>query len=1588
MKSWGVIALWMAFVLTTSNLFSADPPPLVVKPGDELLFTPLGFDKPGLPAVAKGEQTGRVRVRICDDATGEPTPCRVNVVGSDGQYYRPEKNHLAQYGFTGYWPEKPHRANRMEKAPIRYYGWFFYSTGEAEVIVPAGETRIEVLKGFEFAPVTHTITIEAGAAQDVELTLERTLAAAPFGYYSGDPHLHITRETEDDETLIFDLLEAEDVEYGSILAYNEPAGPYFGFMNRMDMPQLRGFGKTSLASRNNYVIMSGQEYRSGTYGHLNLFGRDELVLPGENINADNWPLYGEIGRQTQRDGGFAMYAHGGYSQAIYADFVQRNVNGVELLQFGEYRMIGLEDWYNILNIGYRFPASGASDYPACRAFGDCRTYVYSDERPTMNEWLKGHAEGRSFMTTGPLLLLTVNDQHPGSTIEHQGKGAKTVRVKICVRSEVAPIEKLQLIVNGKVHQEWNIAAADRQGTWTEQVLDVELTAAAWIAARAYSTSPDGRPDADAHTNPVYVYRNGKMPYRQASLDAIVVKLDGQIARHQQRDFPEKTKVVNYFQQSREQLQKIREKEGLSHEEWSQFTLADEDDDKEHSENDAIKIDISKKTHTDEELKAFLKPIPAKPPQEALKTFETLPGFHMELVAHEPLVVDPIAAAFDEWGNLYVAEMRDYPYFPSEGKKPLGTVRLLSDVDGDGTFDEGHVFAEELLWAAGIAPWKGGVFVAASPDIWYLKDTDGDFKADVRRKIFTGFGTQNQQGMLNNLVYGLDHQVYGSTSVNGGTIQHVEHPEIPPMNLTGRDFRFDPVTERLSSISGTVQFGNTFDDWGNRFTCSESQPLLHIVLPQEYLERNPYFPVPYAIHNIAGGNVPIFRISPLERWREIRSARRITHGERAATSAGASHHVADAAAGVTIYRGGAYPPEFYGNVFVGDAQNNLIHRRVLTPNGVTFDSRRVDENTEFVRSTDNWFRPVNFVNAPDGTLYTLDMSREILEAIHIPLDVVKHLNLKSGRDNGRIYRIAPDGFKYPGPPTLGNATTRELIAALESPHGWYRETAHRLLYERQDAAAVAPLRKMLHESTSPQARLHALWSIHGLGSLEEADVIRGLNDDIPEIREHGLHLAEPFLDRSPKVLARTVELLGDPHPRIRFQLAFSLGASKAPAAVAGLAQLAKRDDLDQWTRTAVMSSVAGIAGDLFVELMRDETFWQTPAGVAMLDQLAQVIGIRHQPEEVDRVLNALADHQASTDNVAFRQNLVLTLGEGMLRSLEYYSLAEVPTTSAEKMLVEIFASNRMLAENAEQPDEARIYALRLLSCFSYDRAETILKGLIEPTNAPAVRQQAILSLTGYAQDETGPFLLERWGEFPPELQTLLIEKLSSRESWTLALLTAIEEERIPAAIIEPVRRALWTGHRLSEIANRAKSLFGNDSNNPRKEVIAAYQDALQLKGESKNGGLLFEKNCSACHKIGEKGIDIGPNLVSSPNREPAAILLHILDPNNFVLPKYMQYVIVDMQGRSYAGMIAAETATSVTIRKDKQMDQTLLRTEIDEMVNTGKSLMPEGIEKQINVKEMSDLLGYLVSVQSSGEKPAIPPKLDVGTNPGLVEPDEE
>ena len=951
-------------------------------------------------------------------------------------------------------------------------------------------------------------------------------------------------------------------------------------------------------------------------------------------------------------------------------------------------------------------------------------------------------------------------------------------------------------------------------------------------------------------------------------------------------------------------------------------------------------------------------VPALEPAEALKTFRTRDGFRMELVAAEPQVMDPVAAAYDEDGRLYVVEMRDYPDPHQPGEVPLGRVRLLEDRDGDGVYETSRVFAEGLPWPTGIACWDGGVFVTAAPDVWYLKDTDGDGKADVRRKVYSGFVVYNVQALVNGLQWGVDNRIYGVTAGNGGEIRPADKPDAAPVSVRGRDFRFDPAGGKFEAVSGTAQFGNAFDDWYNRFLCANRLVAGHVVLPNHYLARNPHLAVPRVVQDCAaegaGEPITMYQVSPAEPWREVRTKRYHDEGQKLPLSEMVVKGVFTSGTGITIYRGAAYPEKYRGQAFVGNVAGNLIHRRNLKPDGATFVAERADPETEFVASTDIWFRPVNFVNAPDGTLHVLDMYREVVEhPWSIPDDIKARLDLTSGRDRGRIYRLALPDFKRPKPPRLGSASTEELVATLENPNAWWRETAQRLLYQRQDRSAVAPLRRLARESKSPLARLHALWTLEGLGALEAADVARALKEPAPGLREHALRLAEPRLKGSPELAEAVRSLADDSEARVRFQAALTLGEVPDDAATQALVRIAKRDARDPWLRLAVLSSAAGRADRLMESLAKVKP---DESGFALLAQLAAVVGARNQRPEIDRALALVAGPDLPRKE---QRTLLLGLGEGLLRAGKTLSgLKLAPASPAGKLLDELWGEAERTAADETAGVAERTKALQLLAHADFGRSGKVFLSLLDPRQPPELQLAAVRALRSTAAPAVPELLLERWRGYSPAVRGEVVAALSARPAWTKVLLDAIAGGRVAAAHIDPPRRAALLKHRDPKLRARAEELLGSTARTPRSEVVARYRPALDKAGDIARGRVVFQRECASCHLAGNVGHNVGPTIASLGSPSPEALLVAVLDPNREVDPRYLEYRLTTADGRTFNGIIASETATSVTLRRADGASETILRSEIEELTSTGQSLMPEGLEQRIRVEEMADLLAFL------------------------------
>ena len=949
-------------------------------------------------------------------------------------------------------------------------------------------------------------------------------------------------------------------------------------------------------------------------------------------------------------------------------------------------------------------------------------------------------------------------------------------------------------------------------------------------------------------------------------------------------------------------------------------------------------------------------VPATPPAKALGTFRIKPGFRLDLVAAEPLLVDPVAVSFDENGRLYVVEMRDYSERRDE---KLGRIRLLEDTNGDGVYDRSTVFADGLGWPTAVICYDGGVFVGATPDILYLKDTNGDGVADVRRVVFTGFGQGvdrlNVQQLLNSFQWGLDNRVHGALGGTPAKVSSPEHPERPVLELRGRDFSFDPRTLEIRAESGGGQHGLSFDNTGRKFVCSNSSHLRLVMYEDRYAARNPDMNAPPASVEIPvdGGAATVYRISPDEPWRVIRTAWRVAGKVPGPIEGGgrASGYFTGAT-GATIYRGNALPLDFVGDAFIGDAGGNLVHRKKLRSEGVSLQAERPadEQNVEFLASTDTWFRPVQFANAPDGGLYVLDMYRETIEhPWSLPESLKKHLDLNSGNDMGRIYRIVPEGFKQPAVPHLGNATTRELVETLAHPNGWHRDAAARLLFEREDPSAVPMLTAMVRNGRASLGRMQAFCLLEGLHGLSEPLLVLAAVDTDPAVRRHAARLLETLV--SPGVAARgkLEALLRDADPLVRYQAAFTAGVMPHPDKARILADFLQRESGDFWMRFAALVSVGPQAASVFELLAQDGSFVRRPGGQEARAQLAMATGARNDPGQIDSLLaNLVASRTANS-----RFTDLNSLGDGLQRSGK--SLSQI---DAAHRLQPVFDLARKSAADAQLPEAVRLPAIQLLGHTTWAGAKAVLTALLKPGEPETVQRAAISAAGRFADPDVAVGLLGEWKSLSPGIRGETVSVLLRRPERIRALLMAIEAGRVSASALSAAQSATLRQHRDTTIRDAAENVLGGKMPGARSEILAKLKPALGLKGLAASGKVIYHQRCATCHRLANQGYAVGPDLETVVASGPETLLGNIIDPNREVASRYANYTIETVDGEEILGIIAAETAGSVTVRNAGGMEKILPRSRIKRMQSDGLSLMPEGLEDGLGMQGVADLLAYI------------------------------
>lgn len=947
------------------------------------------------------------------------------------------------------------------------------------------------------------------------------------------------------------------------------------------------------------------------------------------------------------------------------------------------------------------------------------------------------------------------------------------------------------------------------------------------------------------------------------------------------------------------------------------------------------------------------------PEQALAAFETEPGLTVELVAAEPLVVDPVALAFDEQGRLFVAENRGYPDGAADGQ-PAGRIALLTDTDADGRPDQRTDFATGLNFPNGLLPWRGGLIVTDAPDVLWLADTNHDGRADTREVLLSGFATnQSTQLRVNDPTLGPDGWVYLAGGLSGGLVHSARRPE-HTLDLARTDVKFRPDTGELEPVEGKSQFGHAFDDFGNRFACFNRVQVQHAPLPARHLARNPQVIPPGTLQNCS-------ELLPNPLLRGGGGASRIFPISANVTTADSHAGTYSAACAVHVARGDALPADYVGRAWSCDPTGNLVRSDRLSAAGGSFAARRVAEGTEALRSRDDWFRTVFLADGPDGALYVCDMVRRTIEhPEYLPEEVRRRTDFAAGTDRGRIWRIRGEvqSRKSKVQNQWNNdAPVEALLTALDSANGWTRDTAFRLLVERNDPGIVSLLSEGLGSTNTAgaAARVHLLATS---GGLDEATLLRLMTLESPRLRQLALKHGEAQFPKSARLREAAYAAADDPDVHVRYQAALALGACggevggesirKRLRAVTTLAKIARRDAKDAWFRAAIQTSAITPEAqwDLIQELLSAPP---TNEGLPLLvTELVRIANASASEAELAANLDFLLYHAAKAGPDL---QLAAMLGYAVRGTDHLRGRLAKDTTGR---LAELRDTAGQLLRQRDAPPALRARAARMLGHAEDKTTGQMLLNLLSPRETAEVQRAAAESLT---QPHRAAGLAEllsaaRWPTFSPGLRSLLLARLTSRPEFAEALLAAVAGSVVSPGELSPQQREALKRSRDARLAARATALFAAAPETDRHAAFEESKAALALTPEPARGRDLFRQHCAACHRLDREGVAVGPDLFDIRNQSKESILRHLVIPEAEIAPNFTAYECVTRDGRTLTGLLLVESPANITLRMGQGIEETVPREHILSLTASRLSLMPQGLEKAMSRQELADLLAYL------------------------------
>lgn len=969
-------------------------------------------------------------------------------------------------------------------------------------------------------------------------------------------------------------------------------------------------------------------------------------------------------------------------------------------------------------------------------------------------------------------------------------------------------------------------------------------------------------------------------------------------------------------------------------------------------------------------------------EQSHAAFRSTHELEIRCIASEPQITDPISIQFDEHGNLWVVEMPDYPVPVDPNAAPQGRIKRLRDRDGDGFYEESTTFAENLDFATGIVRFQDGWLATVAGRLDLLRDTNGDGVSDWSSTRLSGFARDNTQLRANHPTWNVDGWIYISNGLRGGSVTSSTNAG-NPVNLQGSDLRFSPFNLANQAATGIGQFGLSFDGLGNRFVCSNRNPAIQIVLERRDVELNPLATPPVLTHNaVIDGEAS--RIYPLSHfW----------------TTSNLHAGQFTAACGVLKFRTPALATNSSSWVLTCDPTGNLVHAESLELKGVEYIGTPVGDQKEFLASLDPWFRPVDLQQGPDGALYVVDMCRAVIEhPDFMPTELKTRADLRWGQQAGRIWRVvakddsaltqaidASQSLQRIAQLSTGLAdqnseTADALDLALRSNSPWEQDQAFRIALESLHADQTpgnfsdewsAALRQLRDDPTAESSS-----RIRAFRLLTFGDSLRHDEAQWLEVFESVVNSNDAFLiadalklgrdhDLAQHLVPSTWERLSQhSHAMVRFQTALSLALVDHESKVDWLKNIAEQAQ-SRFEFEAVLIGSTNVASELWLGLPSEQF-------ASASDPLTQ--------EAYLRLLGmALSEAGPEDSLLLFAHAREVAKGSNELTSLRLIELViertgwaplvkrgEFPADWDQASVLWWKEWNEQIASwasDSEKEVEVRCAALRMqlaFSSLSTNEPQTISQWVIEVLNSTEPAAFKSVALLALSEQTTADDWNAIWASFSsqsPSVRNAIVSAAVVQPLGRGSLAIALTADRVRAADLSPTAMQRMANSE-PEVA-AALAQWKTKLEESRNAIDwDGYRTAITQEQDPYIGQQLFTKHCAACHRIGETGVDVGPDISDSRVKEPAQYLEDILNPNGSIDANFVAYAGETTDGGSFVGVLVSETANSVTLKLNEGRLMTIERSELTSFQSTGLSLMPERLDQTLSPQELAQIIAFV------------------------------